>query len=213
MSNHQQRSASGPAGSLDWPLYVPGSFIFARDLTTEQRSRLQLLRRQNHFLHDWGIVCGLWVAPANEPGKPWAIQVCPGYAIGCCGEEIQVRASISIDVRDYLWMRAPDSQGPAFVGIRYYELFLSPTPAKTKGCGCEETVYECSRIQDDFQLDILWSLPETADTEEFDLCAQQLSPRRPCSESPYVLLARITLPAGEGDPITRDHIFNGRYRR
>lgn len=193
-------------GSLVWPQYEVGTYLSTQDLMTEQRARLQQLRRHNRFLHDWGVVCGLRVVPANDPGRPWAIRVCPGYAIGCCGEEIEVPAPTSIDVRDYLWKRSHDSRGPAYVGIGYSEQFLRPIPAASKSCGCEETVYEHSRIQDGFQLNILWNLPEAVDSAQFDLCGQRLPPCPQCSESLYVFLARIILPADEGDPITREHI-------
>jgi hypothetical protein len=144
MTNNQEACSSGPVGSLDWPLYESGSVLSARDLMIEQRSRFQLLKRHNRFLHDRGAVCGLWVVPANDPSTPWAIRVCPGYAIGCCGEEIEVTAPKSIDVRDYVWKRSQDSRGPAYVGIRYHEQFARPIPIAQKGCGCKDTVYESS---------------------------------------------------------------------
>lgn len=212
MTNHSnKRSARGPAGSLDWPFYEPGSFLTVLDLKTEQHARLQQLRRHNHYLHDWGIINGLWVVPANQIGRPWAIQVCPGYAIGCCGEEIEVCEPDWIDIRDHLWKRSPDSTGPAYVGIRYTEQNQHFVLAKSKGCGCKEAVYEHSRIQDRFQIDILWDLPEGInDVENFDLCTQQISSCPRCPESPYIFLAQITLPAGEGDPITHNHITSVR---
>lgn len=210
MTSDSSRSSRRPAGSLDWPLFEPGSFLSVRDLMAEQRSRLELHRRHNHYLHDWGVICGLWVVPANQARRPWAIQVCPGYAIGCCGEEIEVRVPSLVDVRDYLWRRSPDSSGLAYVGIRYAEQNIRSVPAKSRGCVCEETVYEHSRIQDCFQLDILWSLPAVVDTDNFDPCAQQIPSCPQCPESPYIFLAQINLPAGEGDFITRDHINNGR---
>ena len=44
--------------------------------------------------------------------------------------------------------------------------------------------------------------------EGFDVCEPGLAPCPECPESPYVVLASITLPASEGDPITRDRIDN-----
>lgn len=209
MNSHNQRLSTGPAGSLNWPSYNLGDFLFALDLTTEQRSRLQQHNHHNRYLHNYGVICGLWVVPANETGRPWAIQVCPGYAIGCCGEEIEVSKPVVVDVREYLWKRSHDSSGSAYIAIRYIEQFLSPKPTPSKSCTCEVTVYEDSRIQDGFQLDILWSLPETVDTENFDLCAQQLLPCPQCLETSYIFLASINLPVGEAELITHDHISNG----
>lgn len=203
----------GPMGSLKWPKYEVGTYVSAQDLTTEQQARLQQRKRHNRYLHGQGIICGLQVVPAHDNARPWAVQVCPGHAIGCCGDEIDVAAPTSIDVRDYLWKRSHDSSGPAYVGIRYHERFARPIPVAQKGCGREDTVYESSRIQDRFQLNILWNLPEAVDSEQFDLCGQRLPPCPQCSQSLYVFLARIILPADESGPINREHINNGRHRR
>jgi hypothetical protein len=72
-------------------------------------------------------------------------------------------------------------------------------------------IYKSSRIQDGFQVDILWAAPETDSAEGFDLCKQNLASCPKCPESPYVTLARVTLPASEGDPITIQHIDNWRF--
>jgi uncharacterized repeat protein (TIGR01451 family) len=42
----------------------------------------------------------------------------------------------------------------------------------------------------------------------FRVCKPGLAPCPACPESPYVVLARLNLPASEGDPITRDRIDN-----
>ncbi|MGH8554138.1 MAG: hypothetical protein ACREUD_00945, partial [Gammaproteobacteria bacterium] len=95
------------------PRYEPGSYLSAKDLLTEQRYRLQRLRQHNRYLHGWGVVCGLQVVPAHEPGRPWGVRVCPGYAIGCCGEEIEVGSSTVVDIRDSLWNRSIENGRPA----------------------------------------------------------------------------------------------------
>lgn len=199
------------AGMLARPDYKPGYYLSRQDLLTNQSYLLQRLRRHNRYLHGWGVVCGLLVVPATDPRRPWAVQVCPGYAIGPYADEIEVQTPALVDVRDYLWRRPHDAGHPvrvAYVGIRYAEQQVRPVPSQPPGCRCEETIYEPSRIRDGFQVDVLWKLPGPDDAAGFDVCEQGLAPCPECPESPYVVLARINLPASEGDAITRDHIDN-----
>lgn len=213
MPNSELRFPPAPFGSLKRPRYESGNFFASKDLFTEQHYRFLRLRHHNRYLHGWGVICGLWVVPAQEPTTPWAVQVCPGYAIGCCGEEIEVLAPHAIDIRDYLWMRPRNYKGPAYVGIRYAEELTRPVPSYQPACGCEETQYEPSRVQDSFRVDVLWAVPERFDAQEFDFCAQDLAPCPECTDSPYVMLARINLPASESVPITRGEIDNTIDRR
>ena len=213
MSNGTERPRSSfPTGALGRSDYATGHYLGAGDLATDQFYRLQRLRRHNRFMHGWGILCGLWVAPAGDPGQPWAVQVCPGYAISCCGDEIEVPSPAPVDVRDYLWREPLDRirrlPRTAYVGIRYAERKTRPVPADPPACGCEDSVYESSRIRDSFQVDILWDLPAAVETKPFDLCQQQSAPWPDCPDSPYLCLARLSLPASEGDSITVEHIDN-----
>lgn len=206
MANSQIRLSATRHGFLKRPTYGLKSYLNARDLSAEQKYRQQRLMHHNRYLHHWGIICGLRVTPAQDPLRPWAIQVCPGYAIGCCGEEIELLRAHTIDVRDYLWMQSRDHKGPAYVCIRYDEELRHPVPSYKSGCGCEETQYEASRIQDAFQVDVLWSLSENNQAKRFDLCTKDLAPCPECTDCPYVILARINLPASDSVPITQVHI-------
>jgi hypothetical protein len=200
-----------PAGALARPKYEAGYYLAVKDLLTEQRYCLQRLRRHNRHLHGWGVVCGLHIVPAREPRRPWAMLVCPGYAIGPYGDEIEVPTPALVDVRDYLWRRPHDHGRPvgmAYVGVRYTEEQGRPIPANPPGCGCDDTIYEPSRIRDGFQVDVLWALPKAADASKFDICEQRVAPCPDCPDSPYVVLACVTLPLSEGDPITCDRIDN-----
>jgi uncharacterized repeat protein (TIGR01451 family) len=213
MSEQKSRGrAPTLVGALQRPVYAAGSYLAAHDLLTEQRYRLQRLRRHNRYLHGWGVICGLLVVPATGPRRPWAVHVCPGYALSPYADEIEVQTAAAVDVRDYLWRRPHDASGNpvrvAYVGIRYVERQARPVPSQPPACRCEETIYEPSRIEDAFQVDVLWQLPKPDDAEGFDMCAPGLAPCPECPESPYVVLARVNLPASEGDPITRDRIDN-----
>ena len=124
-------------GALQRPRYAAGSSLAAHDLRTEQRYRLQRLRRHHRYLHGWGVSCGLLVVPATALRRPWAVQVCPGYAIGPYADEIEVRTPAAVEVRDYLWRRPHDAAGHpvrvAYVGIRDAEQQGRPVPSQPPG--------------------------------------------------------------------------------
>ncbi len=207
---YRKDASQVPAATLRRPQYAAGSYLAASDLLTEQHCRWQRLRRHNRYLHGWGVVCGLWVVPGNDAVQPWAVLVCPGYAIGPCGDEIELKRPAMVNIQDYAWKRQPSHEltGVAYVVIRHAEQLRRPVPVKQPMCGCDNTVYEPSRIRDCFQLDVLWTLQQIGGTASFDLCEQQLAPCPDRPESLDVVLAGVTLPASEGDPITRNHIDN-----
>jgi hypothetical protein len=200
------------SGALRRAAFEEGSILSSSDLGTEQRYRLQRLRRHLRYLHDWGVVCGLRVVPANDPGRPWSVRVCPGYAVGPYGDEITVPEPVAVDVRDYIWARPDDARAGqgnvAYVGIRYAEHSSRRLPADSLSCGCSETPLRPSRVWDGFTLDVLWVLPESGGSRAFDICARENPPCPTCPESPYVILAALPLPSSEGDPITEAGIDN-----
>ena len=203
------------ARPLERPLYEENGQLSAADLHAEQRYRLERLMHHNRYSHGQGVVCGLQVVPARIATRPWALRVCPGYAIGCCGEEIELRSAALLDIREHLWNR-PDQIGrvppSAYVAIRYAEALAAPIPAPQAGCGCEETVYEHSRIRDGYRLDVLWAL-KTKPTARFDVCTPGIPTCPECRDNTHVLLARVTLPARDSDPITSTQIDNLSGRR
>jgi predicted flap endonuclease-1-like 5' DNA nuclease len=56
------------------------------------RTRLALRR----YRDGWGVVCGLDVRCL--PGRPGMVVVDPGYAVGCCGEDLVVCAPTCVDL-------------------------------------------------------------------------------------------------------------------
>jgi hypothetical protein len=197
---------SGLAGALGRPSFDVGDNLAASDLAAEQGYRRQRLRRHNRHLHGWGVVCGLRVVPARDTTRPWGVLVCPGYALGPYGDEIIVDCAGLVDVHEWLWAR-PSGAGIAFIGIRYAEAGQAPRPTLPPGCGCEKSIDPDSRTGEGFRIDVLWSLALEATPPPFDFC-RDLPPCPPCPDSPYIVLARITLPADEGDPITASLIDN-----
>ena len=100
-----------------------------RICNAEQRYRLERAWHHNRYLHGEGVVCGLQVVPARIAAQPWAVRVCPGYAIGCCGEEIEVRLPALVDIRESLWNRPTEDGHPvrdAFIAIGYAEELVKP---------------------------------------------------------------------------------------
>jgi len=199
------------------PFYEAGHYLAANDLSTEQQYRVQRLRRHRRYLHGSGVVCGLRVVPARDPSRPWAIVVCPGYALGPWGDEIDVPSASPLDVREYLWMQPVVSSTTApppiaYIGIRYREEVATLVPAGAAVCGCDDSASTPSRIRDGFQVSVLWQAPVQL-PEPPSMCDDGVTPCPPCPTSPYVMLARLTLPGNESDAFTSAHIDNWSVRR
>lgn len=70
---------------LERPLFTAGMVLSDSDLTALvdwTRTRLALQR----YRDGWGVVCGLDVR--CDPDRPGWVAVDPGYAVGCCGEDV-----------------------------------------------------------------------------------------------------------------------------
>lgn len=203
------------AHALERPRYEADDYVSAADLNAEQLYRLERVWHHNRFLHGEGVVCGLQVVPARIAARPWAIRVCPGYAIGCCGEEIEVRSAALLDIRESLWNRPTGDGQPApdaFVGVRYSQELTKPLPATAAHCACEDTTYEPSRARDGFGLAVLWA-NQLEPAPAFDMCVPAVASCPACSGRAYVVLARATLPENESDPIKITQIDNSVRRR
>jgi uncharacterized repeat protein (TIGR01451 family) len=86
------------------------------------------------------------------------------------------------------------------------------------GCGCDEEACEYSRVRDSFQIECLAELPPSHEpvTPEliWDLLAGHKLPTcPPCPEDPWVVLARVTLPAALSTPLAATMIDNVSVRR
>ena len=114
-------------------------------------------------------------------------------------------------------MQAPGKEDPVFLAIRYAECDARPVRRLTHGCGCgcDETDCDWSRIQDSWELALLWQLPDVyaaaaaadqAWRDAAQAAAAAGEPLRapacpPAADEPWVVLARIVLPADRADPI------------
>lgn len=203
------------AHALERPQYEPDDYVSSAGLNGEQRYRLERVWHHTRFLHGEGVVCGLQVVPARIAAQPWAVRVCPGYAIGCCGEEIEVRSAALLDVRESQWNRPTEDGQPvrdAFIAIGYAEVLVTPRASAAAHCGSEDTTYEPSRARDGYRLAVLWANKDER-TPPFDMCVPALASCPACSGRAYVVLARVTLPENESDPIKSEQIDNSVRRR
>jgi hypothetical protein len=91
--------------------------LAAEDLQRDQTYFLDRARRHNRFLHGWGIVDGLEV----ELSGPREIEVSPGLALDCAGNEIVVPAFVSV--------KLDAAAGEWFVALSYREAEENPTAA------------------------------------------------------------------------------------
>jgi hypothetical protein len=199
-------------GPVTRPHWTAGSYLTAGACGTEQNYRLQRFRRHNRELHGWGVVCGLWVVPGNDGPHPWLVKVCPGYALGPYGDEIELPQPAPVDVTDYLWFRPPRSVGGvvlpdiAYVVVRYQAWLDDLNVVPGGACECKEPVYRESRTGDGYQAGVIWTLP--ADSKSPGICDRESPPCPPCPDSPWVVLAKIVLPQ-TGVAIATAMIDNG----
>ena len=199
-----------PAGSLPRPDYQPGEYLRSEDLRVGQDYLQQRLRRHERRLHGWGVICGMRVIPANDPSHPWGVCVCPGFAVGPYGDQIQLLCRASVDISEFLWLSPVGARLPrvAYIGIRYAERLTNPIPTPTAECQCTTTVYSPSRVEDGYQLSALWELPLEQGLSGFDICKRDSPPVEECPPSPYLVLAHVNLPSTVGQQVVAANIVN-----
>jgi hypothetical protein len=218
--------------------YFSRQLIGADDMTAEQRYFRQKLRRHNRFVHGWGVVCGCEVKPAANKEHPWRVRVCPGYVLGPQGDEIAIGDGIHFDLATGAsegtdpcvrsWPCPPTGNMPSnrrdakpvHLAVRYAECDARPQRLHAVGCSCDEQSCEYSRTRDDFELHLLWEIPESHVKTALlarDYCkalkdakAKQEPPPTPpcpeCPDEPWVILATIKLPASANEPVAQSNI-------
>ena len=202
-----------PNGGAARPEYAVGDYLTAEQLSLEQQYRLHRFRRHNRRLHAWGVLCGMWVVTGDDPSHPWMVRVCPGYAIGPYGDEIEMPAAAPLNIADFLWSRPPDTattgviRNIVYVVVRYAEIPDALQPVPGEQCTCDEPVYDASRLLDGFELAATWTLRAAAGLQ--GVCRGESAPCPDCPDSPWLYLARIVLPASTGTLITAPAIDNG----
>lgn len=203
--------SSGPPGSLLRPDWKAGVSLHASDLQLDQQYRLQRLRRHLRLVHGWGVVCGLnVVAGAND----WEVWICPGYGIGPCGDEIELRHRTLVDLRDYLWTRPVGVPGQQlWIALEAVEKPLSgdATACGSQcGCGCQSHQDHTSRSADTATVVVLWAPPATP-ISSINICSGQTPTCPPCPKTCELVLAVITLPASPDGLLAIDNVAAGGF--
>lgn len=211
--------------TLERVKYFSRQLLTADDMTTDQEYFRIKLRRHNRYLHGWGVVCGMGVTVAPTNTLPWQVQIGAGYALGPYGDEIYIPEPVFLDLEQCgpgaetdpcdpgLLLRGNRATGEStlFIAVRYEECYSRPVRVMPGGCGCEDTVCETSRIRDSFQIDCLEELPPShqpgpAGPSICDLLTgRAIAQCPPCPTDPWIVLARVTLPAS-GAPLAQTQI-------
>jgi len=202
MASRRTGGTGGPPGGLLRPAFVAGERLAAADLQAEQSQRAQRLRRHNRALHGSGIVCGLGVLGAGDPSRPWAVWICPGYAIGPYGDEIVVPERVVFDIDRASWKVGPAAESSvAHVVIASSTEEKRPRRLPVRGRPDERFA---TRQADGYTIDALWRLEGEA-APEVDLCRRPVPPCSTCPESRYLVLASVHVPR-KGVVIENHHI-------
>jgi hypothetical protein len=204
--------------------YFNRQLLTAEDMITERDYFLQKLRRHNRYLHGWGVVCGLQVAPSPTTAAPWRVQIGSGYALGPYGDEIYVPQPVFLDLAKCGPNAATDPcepgvlrpgtggiGGKVYVVIKYAECLSRPVRAMPPGCGCDDEPCEYSRIRDSFQVSCLTN-PAKVPQPPPTLCELWRGgitpPCPPCPTDPWVVLALATLPPSPSSQIATGNLDN-----
>ncbi len=216
-----QCSCTGSSG-LERLRYFPRQLLTADDMRVEQTYLREKQRRHNRFLHGWGVACGLLVQ-LNPTAGPLVVTVCPGYALGPCGDEIDLPDPVDFDLTPTLQQLAqPNCANPGLaaafastgllsLAIRYAECQTRPVRTLPAGCGCDDSTCEFSRMRDGFEIRCValakgsgTPLPPTLCEIQADI-ANQLPPLSAAPTDDWVQLATIELVGGgAGKPAKLD---------
>jgi hypothetical protein len=199
------------AGPVTRPHWKAGSHLTAAACSLQQSYLLGRLRRHNRDLHGWGVLCGLWVIPAADATRPWAVKICPGYALGPYGDEIELPIAVEVDIQGFLWYRSltfstVSFRQFAYIAVRYQEWSDGLEAVPGAACTCPPPDYVEARTGDGYQAGVIWNPPVAIQTP--GICVPGSPACPPCPDSPWVTLARVALPRA-GSPLTAAMIDNG----
>jgi hypothetical protein len=229
--------------------YFPRQLLTADCMREEQEYFLARMRRQNRFLHGFGVVCGLEVKPKETGEGPAGgapaplgteICVCPGYAVTPEGDEVALTEPVCLDIASGKqdpspccdpWPCPPAGVGSSthdrrdtttvWLAVRYAECLTRPVRVPPKGCGCDETACDYSRIRDSYEIRCLPALPKShsvaaekdarwrdtwlewrEQSHENQRLPIPVPPCPDCPADPWVVLATIVLRKPAGQPLT-----------
>ena len=158
--------------SLSRNHYFNGKLLTARDLKDEQNYFLAKHRRHNRYLHGAGVVSGLEVATMEN-----RVQIHPGYAIDCAGNEIIIREPVELSL--------PEMK-EIYILLRHTERMAEPIP--TTGA-TQENHIQYNRIEEGFEIAF----------EPHDPCFRHEhsdAGLNPCGEPHPISIAKLQLKRG-----------------
>jgi len=145
--------------------YFHGMLLDDKDFQAEQQYHAGKRRFLNRMLHGSGVVCGLELK--GEKGKRW-IQVTPGLALDCSGNEIWVPRDVKIDLASLLPPKNKPKGGDDcekedegdglktyYIGIRYDEKPTNPVSVYLPSGSCEERACENSRWKEGYCIEVV----------------------------------------------------------
>jgi hypothetical protein len=208
--------------SAERPNFFSGQLLTPIDLKEEQSYHREKIKQHNRYLHGSGVVCGLWVVPA-DPEKQRSVVVKPGLALDSWGREIVVPEPIEFELGCHT-----DS---VYVVLEYRECPTNSVPVFNEPVNDSEERTIPTRISETYQLTLRRKPPEVSDNISQQLCELLIKalrqkmgaaklhallceivsqPCQPCGPDPAVTLARIDLPVR--NPITTGDIDNCSHR-
>jgi len=145
--------------------YFHGMLLDDKDFRAEQQYHAGKRRFLNRMLHGWGVVCGLELR--SEKDKRW-IQITPGLALDCSGNEIWLPKGLKIDLATLLPPKQKPKGSPDckpvdngdnlktyYIGIRYEEKPSNPVSVYLPSGNCEERTCENSRWVEGYCVEIV----------------------------------------------------------
>lgn len=148
--------------------YVHGMLLDDKDFQSEQQYHVSKRKFLNRMLHGSGVVCGLAIK-GNKDGQ--SIEVTPGLALDCAGNEIWVSHSAKIDLTSILPPKKAKGESECeepleekpntyYIGIRYNERATNPVAIYLPSGGCDERTCENSRYREGYCIEAVECCPQ-----------------------------------------------------
>lgn len=162
------RHATCPPCDAQTPLrnnYFFGKLMDVPDFDVEQLYLVDKFRRHHSRLHGVGVICGLEVQRHPTPScRTRYATVAPGSALDCCGNEILVVNTETVDLLGFKSMQTllqnPDDRDHVLqLCVRYRECPTEEVPVLYDDCGCEDNRCAPNRILETYAFDVLVDPP------------------------------------------------------
>jgi hypothetical protein len=162
-------------GTIDRIRYYDGEYLRAFDLSDEQTYHMEMRRRINRYLHQYGIAQGLTLSGVTQAGVT-QVSILPGMAIDAYGREIYVFAPYTLGNNDITANRISQA-GTYDVWLRYRKM---PGTPPSSGYGNCNQANQYTRWVESFSVALLpspsnpFTLPGFADSDGDDPSQDQV---------------------------------------